>query len=171
MIESLSDQKSIDEVNEPYPWEATVAVLSMLKNMPPVANVHEIAVRTADGAMDTINDITPERHTCVSQPHELTNEQQQQLADVLAEFPYTPINGPLNKTNVYVQKINTGDAQPQIKKQFPLSPYMLAEIEQEIKVLIERDIIQPINFSRGGGPYSGFERNRVEEEYVSTHVG
>lgn len=129
----------------------TQAILKMLSEMPTFAAINEIAIqpsiRTADGAGDTVNDVTPEKHSCVSVPHKLTPSQREKLQAVLSEFPYTPETGPLNVTNVYTQSINTGDAVPQMRKQYPLSPYVLAEVEKEIEKLIERDIIQPIDFS------------------------
>lgn len=132
-------------------WTPAQAVVSVLAHMPRKAGVSEVAIqsniRTAEDATDTVNDILPEKHSCISQPHQLTAEQRAILDQVVAEFPYTSEHGPLNITNVYTQRINTGDAIPQMKKQYPLSPYVMNEVEREIQSLIERDIIEPIDFS------------------------
>lgn len=138
--------ESINKFDSP-----TSLILSLLKNMPNTTEICEVAIqpniRTAADAHDTVNDITPKKHTCVSMPHMLTTEQQRQLDEVLAEFPYTPATGPLNKTNVHMQSINTGDALPRSRKQYPLLPYMLQEIEAEVQNLIDKDIIERIDFS------------------------
>lgn len=127
-------------------------VRALLKNMPRSAfQVHEVAIqptiRTAKGADDSYEDVRPEKHTCVSEPHELTADQIEILEQLKKEFPYTCETGPLNCTPLYKQRINTGDAIPQIRKQYPMSPYVLAEVEKEIEKLVERDIIEPISYS------------------------
>lgn len=148
---SSETQRQGESVDDSTPWSPVQMVLAMLRDMPQTVHVHEIqvqtSIRTAEGALDSINDITPEKHACISQPHQLTTQQQSLLDEVLKEFPYTPESGPLNITNVYTQRINTGEAIPQIRKQYPLSPYILAEVEKEIENLIARDIIEPIAFS------------------------
>lgn len=157
-VEALIGNKITNEEDHAsaYTHGPTLALLEMLKNMPENVRVSEVAIqpeiRTAEGALDTINDITPEKHTCVSKPHHLTPEQQKELDEVIALIPFTPTEGPLNKTNVYVQRINTGDAPPSKSRQYPLSPYMIAEIEQEVQKLIDRDIVQPIDFSPWRSP-------------------
>lgn len=130
----------------------TTFIRKLLKEMPRRAcQVQEVAIapaiRTASGESDSYEDVRREKHTCVTEPHELTDEQKKQLDEVLSEFPYTPENGPLNCTPFYQQKINTADAKPIMKKQYPMSPYIMAEIEEELQNLIERDIIEPIDYS------------------------
>lgn len=104
-------------------------------------------VKTADDALDTERDVVPEKHSCVSTPHDLTKSEQKQLTQVLTEFPYTTDSGQLNVTQTHIQHLNTGDAAPVMRKQYPLSPYIMAEVKKEIDKLIERDIIVPIDFS------------------------
>lgn len=119
-------------------------------------------IRTSTAADDEYEDVRSEKHTCVTEPHTLTAEQQKLLNEVLNEFPYTPETGPLNCTPLYEQEINTGDEPPRIVKQYSMSPYVLAEVEREVLNLIERDIVEPIEYSpwrwpilwvkkRGGG--------------------
>lgn len=140
-------------ISEAKPNDSPVEmIMELLKFMPKKAfEVHEIAVspdiEIAKGNDDTWLDVKPKKQTCVSEPHELTAEQQVKLDAVLELFPYTPGTGPLNCTPLYTQTIDTGDAKPEIRKQYPMSPYVLAEVEQEIKNLIDKDIIEPIDFS------------------------
>lgn len=109
--------------------------------------IEVMEIRTAMGPDDTEEDITPEKTKIATQPHELSKEQQARLDEVLNLFPYTPKTGPLNKTPSYIQHIPTGDAQPEMRKQYPLSPYVLEEVKKEIETLRERDIIEPIKTS------------------------
>lgn len=130
----------------------TTLIRSLLKGMPKRAcQVQEVAIkpaiRTASGDNDSYEDVRREKHACVTEPHELTAEQKQQLEEVLKEFPYTPESGPLNCTPLYQQEINTADAKPIMKKQYPMSPYVMAEVEEELQRLIEKDIIEPIDYS------------------------
>lgn len=105
------------------------------------------AIVTSSGKHDEINDVIPQKHTCVYKPHELSAEQQSRLDAVLKTVPYTATEGPLNCTQKYVQRIDTGEALPVMKKQYPLSPYIREEVFKEIDKLLERDIITEIDAS------------------------
>lgn len=136
---------------------ATEFIRHLLVSMPKrEVAVHEIAVQpeivTASGHDDSYTDVKRPKHTCVTEPHELTPKQKAQLEEVLSEFPYTTESGPLNCTPLYEQSINTGDASPEMRKQYPMSPYIMKEIEEEIKNLIDRDIIEPILMSEWRWP-------------------
>lgn len=151
-IEGIDGSRQIEVERRLYENSPTHLVRTLLRNMPKSAfQIHEVvvqpAIRTATGANDSYEDVRREKHTCVSEPHRLTEEQKRVLEEVMLEFPYTKESGPLNCTPIYQQRINTGDAAPQIRKQYPMSPYILTEVEKEIEKLIERDIIEPINFS------------------------
>lgn len=150
-VQTIETEPRLRENSQAQPT-MTSLIRQLLKNMPVQrAEIQEIAIqspiRTATGADDAYEDVRREKHTCVTEPHTLTAEQQKQLEEVMAEFPYTPETGPLNCTPIYQQRINVGTAQPQMRKQYPMSPYVLAEVEKEIQNLIERDIIEPIDFS------------------------
>lgn len=106
-----------------------------------------MSIKTAQGANDTENDALPAKHTCVSEPHELSANQKFRLNEILKKFPYTSKTGPLNFTTDLEQEINTGDAKPEIHRQYPLSPYIQEEVNKEIEKLIERDIIMRIEYS------------------------
>lgn len=156
--ENLSTPDATSKVDT-FQCDATATtsdlIRQMLKAMPRNYNnkeIHEIAIqqpeiRTATGADDSYQDVKREKHTCVTEPHKLTEEQQAELNEVMAEFPYTPETGPLNVTPIYKQTINTGNAAPEIRRQYPMSPYIQTEVEKEIQNLIERDIIEEIDFS------------------------
>lgn len=83
----------------------------------------------------------------MTEPHQLTAEQQEQLEAVMKEFPYTPVNGKLNCTHLYTQHINTGESEPEMRKQYPMSPYVLEEVKKEVEKLIERGIVERVDFS------------------------
>lgn len=104
-------------------------------------------VRTAEGVADTVSDVMPEKIPCASKPHQLPADKRAILDQTIESFPYTPKTGPLNKTPIYTQYICTGDAIPEMRKQYPLSPYVLEEVNAEVKKLVERDIIEPIESS------------------------
>lgn len=135
-----------------YKCSAVTLVRQLLRSMPVSrAEVQAIEfepeIRTATGAHDSYEDVKREKHTCVSEPHELTAEQREQLERVQSEFPYTPETGPLNCTPLYEQRICTGNAPPEMRKQYPMSPYILTEVHKELQALVERDIIEPIDYS------------------------
>lgn len=105
-------------------------------------------VRTAAGNNDTVNDVVPEKFESVTRPHQLEPNKRQQLDEVMKMFPYTPESGSLNKTSSYLQHINLiPDAVPVRRQQYPMSPYVLKEVREEIDKLLERDIIEPIGAS------------------------
>lgn len=143
-------------------------------------------VQTSNGAQDTETDILPAKHECVTEPHHLTPQQQRKLENVLENMPYTPDSGPLNCTSEYVQDIRTGDAPPEIRKQYPLSPAVQIEVKAEIKKMLERDIIRKIEWSpwrwpilwvkkQGGGgricvDARGLNKLAVADAYPSLNV-
>lgn len=143
----------VDELVQ-APANASIAefALSLLVGMPkPSIQVSEIVtqptISTAEGPDDTWADVQPPKHCCVTEPHVLTEAQQAELDKVMAEFPYTNETGVLNYTPVYTQRINTGDAPPEMRRQYQMSPYVLVEVEKEIEKLIERGIVEPIDYS------------------------
>lgn len=104
-------------------------------------------VRTADGSRDTVDDILPEKHQCVTQPHELSPKQHKELQEVVNQFPYTPESGELNCTGLYEQSIDTGNAKPIIRRQYPMSPQVLKEATIAAEELIQRGIVEVIGWS------------------------
>lgn len=151
--ESEMDFENI-EPNQQAPEHHSVAdfAMQLMIGMPQSnASIAEVSVQpdiiTADHHNDTYVDVMPQKHSCVTKPHQLTLEQQSELDAVMLEFPYTATTGPLNCTHIYTQRIDTGNAPPEMRRQYQMSPYVLAEVENEIKQLIERDIIEPIDFS------------------------
>lgn len=133
-------EKQAQDMQMPQP-------LTVLREIATTETSEMPEVITSPGVHDTEMDVLPTKHECVTEPHDLKAEQQLQLNKVLEQFPYTPSTGPLNCTNQYVQNIRTGDAAPVIKKQYPLSPAIQLEIKEEIKKMLERDIIKKIEYS------------------------
>lgn len=148
-----SDWGTLEEILR-APDSASIAelALSLLHGMPrPSICASEVATKpaisTAESPDDTWADVQPPKQSCATEPHELTDAQRAELEKVKAEFPYTSETGLLNCTHVYTQRINTGDAPPEMRKQYQMSPYVLAEVEKEVEKLIERGIIEPIDYS------------------------
>lgn len=165
--------KNPDATDNQAPTDVSVAefALELLKGMPtPRVSIAEIAIQpaitTAEDNEDTAVDTLPQKHCCVSEPHVLTSEQQKKLDEVLKMFPYTSDTGPLNCTHVYTQRINTGDALPEMRKQYQMSPYVLAEVEKEIAKLVERNIIEPIDFSAWRWPILWVRKKMEAAEFA-----
>lgn len=89
--DSEGDKSSFD-----HSHTATSLVRQLLKGMPRrKVELHEVAIQqeihTAIGVDDSYEDIRRPKHTCVTEPHKLTEEQLNSiLEEVKAEFPYTP---------------------------------------------------------------------------------
>lgn len=88
----------------------------------------------------------------VTQPHKLSKKQQKQLDETLRKFMHTPETGILNVTPKVKHIIDTGDAPPVIKRQYPMSPYMLEEATKSIKKMLDQGIIKKISNSSWRSP-------------------
>lgn len=93
------------------------------------------------------DDWLPNKAHNLFEPHVLTDTQQQQLDEVLDNFPWTPTEGELNATSKYVHHIDTGNEKPFQQKQFHMSPYVEKKIGEELERLLARGIIKRITFS------------------------
>lgn len=129
-----------------------MAMLLELCSLEAEQRTEPATVRTAEGHRDTIDDIIPEKHQCVTRPHPLTPEQERVLKQVTELFPYTPETGELNCTTLYEQSIDTGDAKPVIQRQYPMSPQVLKEAIETVKELIVRGIVEIISWSNWRWP-------------------
>lgn len=98
------------------------------------------------------DDVIPSKTTCVNTPHNLTKDQQSILNTVLELFQHTTIIGRLNHTDKLEHAIDTGDAKPIMKKQYPFSPYVVKKVQKELDKMLERDIIMTIDFSPWRAP-------------------
>lgn len=79
--------------------------------------------------------------------HKLTPEQREKLDEAIKLMPFAPKTGKLNKTHLVEHVLDTGDAKPVRMKQHPMSPYKQELAMKEIDRMIERDIIERVNFS------------------------
>lgn len=94
----------------------------------------------------------PVKNASVSIPHQLTTEQRHMLSTVLQLFRHTAEAGTLNKTTKIEHIIDTEDAKPIMKKQYPFSPYIMEKVQAELDKMLERDIIMTIEYSPWRAP-------------------
>lgn len=80
----------------------------------------------------------------VYESHILTPEQNEQLDSVIKTLPVVSEQGVLNCTNKIEHNIDTGDAKPVYSKPYIFSPKVQDKLRDEIKRLIDRDIIERV---------------------------
>lgn len=97
-------------------------------------------------------EIEAPKHYCLSEPFDLNDEQRKQLDEVIALFPVATENGPLPVTSLVIHTIDTGDHAPVRQKPYFMSPFMLEKASTAIDRLLERDVIERINFSEWLNP-------------------
>lgn len=81
----------------------------------------------------------------VNVKHELTEEQQCLLKEVIQTFDRAEKDGILGYTNRTVHTIETGDAPPIKQRQYVVSPYVQNGIAEEINRMLERGIIKRVD--------------------------
>lgn len=64
------------------------------------------------------------------------------ISKVIDSFP-KPIEGKLNRTNVLVHKIDTGDATPVKQRYYNVSPYVQKEMDAEFDRMMKLGVIEP----------------------------
>lgn len=101
---------------------------------------------------DQEDDVVPSKTACVNTPHNLSPEQNEMIRTVLSLFHHVTTTGKLNKTSKIEHVIDTGDATPVMKKQYPFSPYIVEKVQKELDKMIERDIIMTIEYSPWRAP-------------------
>lgn len=101
---------------------------------------------------DNDDDVIPPKTACVNTPHNLTSEQRNMLTTVLELFTHTTKIGKLNQTSKIEHFIDTGNAVPVMKKQYPFSPYVIEKVQKELDKMIEREIIMTIEYSPWRAP-------------------
>lgn len=74
--------------------------------------------------------------------HHLSTEEIAKLEAVITKFPVTP-SGKLNITPVIQHDIDTGDAAPIRQRPYVFSPYINEQVVEEVKRMIDLDIIEP----------------------------
>lgn len=92
-----------------------------------------------------VSDVDTPKVSPVSGPHNLTEEQALRLAKAVSGFPFSDPDGKLNCTSLVKHRIDTGDAAPIKQRQYVMSPYVQADVEIEIKRMLERGIIEKIS--------------------------
>lgn len=88
----------------------------------------------------------------VTKPYELTLGESERLAKVLDRFTYTTDTGVLNVTSKIKHHIDTGEAEPIIKRQYPHSPYQQAELKKVAEQQEKQGIIKKITHSNWRSP-------------------
>lgn len=99
-----------------------------------------------------VEDFERPKQETVAKPHVLENWQQKELDRVKKMFEYTSTEGELNATDKIVHHIDTGDAEPVVKRQYPLSPYQLIEAKKKIQEMEKLGIVQRITHSNWRSP-------------------
>lgn len=101
----------------------------------------------ASERIDFEADITPPKCINVEQEHDLTNEERDRLNRVIETFPFCSKEGELNKTQLRVAQIDTGDAKPVRCKLRIEPPHKQKLIIEEIERLERRGIIRKVESS------------------------
>lgn len=76
------------------------------------------------------DDVEAPKTACVTVPHTLTEDQKLVMDSVLRFFHHTSTSGQLNVTSVLEHDIDTGDAKPIMRRQYPLSPTSSSEFRK-----------------------------------------
>ena len=64
---------------------------------------------------------------------------------VIDSFKEVSSDSRLGRTNKISMHIDTGDAKPFKKKQYPMSPYMLKTLNKELDEMLELGVVEPSN--------------------------
>lgn len=158
----ILDTVTINSIEQTTDSNDTTAeqFLQWANHMDPTTQIFTVnqSEQEADDAIDitrelVINDedITPPKMPCVKLPHKLTPEQRQTLDSVLDLFTSTADSGPLNKTSAIEHVIDT-TGKPIMRKQYPMSPYVMEKVQVELDKMKARDIIVDIDYSPWRSP-------------------
>lgn len=82
---------------------------------------------------------------------ELTPQQKEALDRVIATFP-TAKEGKLGRTRLYEHRIDVGEAKPKKQRHYPMSKYVLDEVNKEIDRMLALDVIEEAMFSPWNNP-------------------
>lgn len=72
----------------------------------------------------------------------LSKEQQDQLQSTVQAFPTSQNQGRLGRTNLYCHKIDTGNAPPFKQKYYPMSRFVLENLNKEVDRMLELGVIE-----------------------------
>ncbi|XP_062713751.1 uncharacterized protein LOC134290601 [Aedes albopictus] len=82
---------------------------------------------------------------------QLSPEQQRRLEQAIQKFPKA-VDGRLGRTKLYEHRIDVGNAPPRKQRHYPISPYVLQEVNREIDRMIALDVIEEAQFSPWNNP-------------------
>lgn len=82
---------------------------------------------------------------------ELTLEDQQRLKQVIEQFPKSE-DGKLGRTTIYEHQIDVGNALPKKQRHYPMSQYVLTEVNSEVDRMLAMDVIEEAMFSPWNNP-------------------
>lgn len=93
------------------------------------------------GIRATVCGITLSANTNPTIMSTLTESQKQRLAETVQSFPTSANKGRLGRTNIYFHKIDTGVAAPFKQEYYPMSKFVLDDLNKEVDRMLQLDII------------------------------
>lgn len=87
----------------------------------------------------------------------LSVEQTKQLQETICKFPGA-IDGKLGRTHKYAHRIDIGDAKPKKQRYYPMSKYVLAEVNKEVDRMLELDVIEEAILSPWNNPLAAVKK-------------
>lgn len=112
---------------------------------------HNLLV-TSEGIHDMERDLESPKVSPVTLPHVLSDDQKEILDSVLRLFIHTNLEGKLNKTHAISHIIDTGDAKPIMRRQYPMSPIQLEKVQKELDKMVALGIVTEISYSPWRSP-------------------
>lgn len=91
------------------------------------------------------SDSPPDFKIKVNNLHSLCSDQQAIAADLLKSFEEISSSKRLGRTNKITLTIDTGDAKPFRLRQYPMSPYMMKQLNKELDEMLSLGVVEPSN--------------------------
>lgn len=143
------DQREIAHIE--FEPDLPDGILSQQKMLDQEA-IHHNRLATSEDHNDTEQDIEAPKISPVTVPHTLTEAQKEMLDSVLTLFSSTNVDGELSMTNAIEHIIDTGDAKPIMRRQYPMSPIQLEKVQKELDKMTASGIITEIKYSPWRSP-------------------
>lgn len=118
----------------------------------PHIELSEIECLEIDTEMEDFSGILKPKACTTYVPHELSSEENEKLREIIDSFLVASKDGVLTKTHLIEHDIDTGDETPFRSKSYPMSPPLLLKLQEEVKRLVKREIIEQIHFSEWLNP-------------------
>lgn len=112
-----------------------------IETMPPIV-ILGMDFWTKFGIRPTICEITANWHSESSVIRSLTEKQQLDLQEVIQTFPTSENQGRLGRTNIYCHKIDTGSSPPFKQKYYPMSKFVLDDLNKEVDRMLTLGVIE-----------------------------